>query len=67
MLLQPATYEDKELDPTWTFKFPSNELASNPDRFGLRVVCAIYEAFGYGSKNIIGEYNQQSEKLVLPG
>ncbi|HVR97206.1 MAG TPA: ATP-binding protein [Thermoanaerobaculia bacterium] len=46
--------------------FQGNEIETEPDRCGYRLVERIYEAFGYRRDAIPQEFNQETGRLVLP-
>lgn len=46
-------------------KFPWKEVSENPDYCGLRLVEAVYEAFGFSQKDMPAEYDRTERRLIF--
>lgn len=56
--------DDLTLEPPLVFK--ADEIASEPDRCGVRLVERVYEAFGHRREAIPSEFDRRAGRLVLP-
>jgi Putative DNA-binding domain len=63
----PAVYEeDNDLNPPKPFRFTREEITTEPDRCGLRLITFIYRAFGYEESAIPPEFDRKTGVLVIP-
>jgi hypothetical protein len=63
---QPSAFEDSD-DLLWEpLDFSAEEIASEPDRCGYRLVERVYEAFGFRREQIPQEFDQKTGHLILP-
>lgn len=64
---EPATFSEST-DLTWErpLVFSVEEIDTQPDRCGLRLVERVYEAFGLRREAVPREFDRESGRLVLP-
>jgi len=61
--LQP--FEESE-DLLWDLVFSAEEIESEPDRCGARLVERVYEAFGFRREQMPAEFDWKTGRLILP-
>ena len=62
----PPPFEEDDLVPAKPFRFTREEIITEPDRCGLRLITFIYQAFGYEESDVPPEFDRKTGVLVIP-
>jgi hypothetical protein len=62
----PPPFEEDDLVPEKPFRFTREEIITEPDRCGLRLITFIYRAFGYEESDVPPEFDRKTGVLVIP-
>jgi hypothetical protein len=62
----PPPFEEDDLVPAKPFRFTKEEIITEPDRCGLRLITSIYRAFGYEESGVPPEFDRKTGVLVIP-